>query len=345
MGNSTGSPGSSDSAMDPGYQYLAILDSIPDMVLAFDSHGYVTYTNDSFRKKTGFSVDVDERIHLSNLISRDTCDVIFQKFGKQGRPGEVSEDVSLNIAGDGLRPATLNGKLHSSPRHSTYPFHFMVLRDGAGEKTVASHDEEMLRAVREKEILLREVHHRVKNNLQIISSLLNLQSLNVKDESDRQLFIESKNRVHTMALAHEKLYLSENSFFVSFESYIRGIIDDIVRSYGGNRDIEVAISAVDVVLNVDRAMPAALIINELVSNAFKYAFPSGGKGAVSVSCRCAGEGFELRVHDNGCGFPEGLDYRTTESLGLQLVNSLASQLKGSITMTSDTRGTEFIVTF
>jgi two-component sensor histidine kinase len=207
-------------------------------------------------------------------------------------------------------------------------------------------EQEIKQSLKEKEILLKEIHHRVKNNLQIISSLLNLQAQQIKDRATWEVFRESQARVRSMALIHEKLYQSKDLARVDFDGYVRDLMVYLFRSYGTNLDlVHVEIDAQGVSLSVDTAIPCGLIISELVTNAIKYAFPDGRKGNICVDVGPEDDGhLALRVADNGVGLPLDLDWRHAESLGLQLVSTLAAQLHGQIEVHSN-GGTEFKITF
>ena len=207
--------------------------------------------------------------------------------------------------------------------------------------------EEALRtSLAEKEVLLREVHHRVKNNMQIVASLLNLQSQSAPDPSVREIFKESRDRIRSMALVHERLYQSADLARIEFAEYLRKLTSHLVHSYGtGDGRIVLEVDAGNIQLDVNTAVPLGLIVNELVSNAIKHAFPNGARGKIAVGLeRPAGGKFRLVVSDDGVGFPEGLDFRNTESLGLQLVTMLADQLEGDLLLERDA-GTKFILTF
>ena len=201
-------------------------------------------------------------------------------------------------------------------------------------------------ALKEKDVLLKEVHHRVKNNLQVISSLLNLQSIQIKDPETVQLFRDSQNRVRSMALIHEKLYQSHDLARIDFKGYAQSLSSYLMRSFAVEaRGVTVRLDVDSIEMGIDQAIPCGLIINELVSNALKYAFPEERKGEVHIQFRRHGDRqFHLIVGDNGIGFPNHLDYQNTSSLGLQLVNSLASQLGGTIEL-SRIDGTEFHISF
>jgi two-component sensor histidine kinase len=202
-------------------------------------------------------------------------------------------------------------------------------------------------------VLLKEIHHRVKNNLQIISSLLYLQSRQIEDEPTLDMFIQGQNRVKSMALVHEKLYQSQDLTRIDFAEYIRSLTGYLFQSYDANtRGVHLNIAIDHIFLGVDTAIPCGLIINELVSNALKYAFPSPGEaerelppGEISIQLQVGADNrLTLTVKDNGIGFPPELDFQNTESLGLQLVNNLVNQLDGTIEFKRN-NGTIFRVLF
>jgi PAS domain S-box-containing protein len=201
-------------------------------------------------------------------------------------------------------------------------------------------------SVDEKEVLLREIHHRVKNNLQTISSLLYLQSRRTEDEQILGVLQDSQGRVRSMSLVHEKLYQSRDLARIDFDEYVRNLVSYLLRSYGIDSDvIKLRIGVRDVFLSVDTAIPCGLIINELVSNSLKHAFPDGRGGEICINLGPDGDGrLVLVVSDDGVGWPEDLDFKNTTSLGLQLVNSLVKQLEGTIEL-DQRRGVSFKITF
>ena len=207
-------------------------------------------------------------------------------------------------------------------------------------------EERIKAALKEKDILLKEIHHRVKNNLQIITSLLNLQSGYIQDEKTLEMLRESQDRIRSMAFIHEKLYRSGDLAQIHFDEYIRELTSHLVRSYGIDPEvIELKIQAQQILLDIDMAIPCGLIINELISNSLKHAFPDVMKGQICIDLHSVNhQGFQLTVSDNGMGFPRGLDFRNTQSLGLQLVNTLVEQLEGTIELDND-NGTTFEIRF
>jgi len=192
---------------------------------------------------------------------------------------------------------------------------------------------EAQQALQEKEVLLKEIHHRVKNNLQIVSGLLYLQFRYIEDEQTLQVLQQTRTRIQSMALVHEKLYGSKNLDKIDFKDYIYSLLQNLFMSYCVNRDlINLIINIEPFSLNIDTAIPSGLIINELVSNALKHAFPLGQSGEIAVEFYATdSNSFELIVRDNGVGFTEKLDFQNQKSLGLRLVHSLVTkQLEGTI---------------
>jgi PAS domain S-box-containing protein len=216
----------------------------------------------------------------------------------------------------------------------------LVLLQDVTERRVA--EERIRLSLKEKEVLLKEVHHRVKNNLQIISSLLNLQSKYIKDDQALEMFKESRNRIRSMTLIHEKLYRSKDLANIDVAEYIQNLSSNLFRSYSAGR-IALKTQVDDMLLGIDTAIPCGLIINELVSNSLKHAFPEK-HGEIYVNLHRDNGRFTLIVSDNGVGFPQNVDFRNTDSLGLQLVCTLTDQLDGAIEL-NRTGGTEFKITF
>jgi PAS domain S-box-containing protein len=199
------------------------------------------------------------------------------------------------------------------------------------EKRVEERTGQLNKSLHEKEVLLKEVHHRVKNNLQIVASLLSLQSRYIKDERVLDMLKESQNRVKTMALVHERLYRSEDIAHIDLADYIRFLATNLFNSYNiSPRKIRLTIDIKDIGVDINSAIPVGLIINELVSNSLKSAFPGEAKGEIIISGHKSADSINIQVKDTGIGMPEGLDWKNAESLGLRLVISLVEQLQGII---------------
>jgi PAS domain S-box-containing protein len=217
-----------------------------------------------------------------------------------------------------------------------------ILSIGTDRTEYHTAEERINRSLHEKEILLKEIHHRVKNNMQIISSLLNLQAESMHDPRDIELFRESQNRVHSMALVHEQLYQSENLAEIDLESFVQDLISYLADTYlGGDDEIRFALDVKNGHMEIDQAVPCALILGELVSNAIKYAFPNRPKkGTIEVGIEetrresPAGENYAVRitVRDDGIGMDEPERAMKTAGMGLQLVSALVQQMKGKLSI-------------
>jgi PAS domain S-box-containing protein len=199
----------------------------------------------------------------------------------------------------------------------------------------------------EKEILLREIHHRVKNNMQVITSLLSLQARQADDEYVKELFEKSQSRILSMSLVHEQLYQSEDFTHICFQNYLEKLVNNVADSYAVDvRHITATVDASNLDLSIDSFIPCGLIVTELVSNAYKYAFPSGKYGIVSIKAyKDDDDMINLKIEDNGRGIPKFIDLRKMESLGLKLVYMLAEhQLSGKVEV-DRTKGTQFHIRF
>jgi two-component system, sensor histidine kinase PdtaS len=197
----------------------------------------------------------------------------------------------------------------------------------------------------EKEALLKEIHHRVKNNLQIISSLLNLQSASLEDSSALEAIKEGQNRVKSIALIHQKLYQTEDLSRVDFQEYCEQLVSFLQSAFKqSGKSIEAKVEANSIQLDIDTAVPLGLIINELVTNAYKYAFINQDIGVIQINLRKKGTGLQLTIRDSGVGMPASFELAKAKSLGMKLVNILSRQLKGSAQWEND-RGAVFLINF
>ncbi|MBT8321354.1 MAG: sensor histidine kinase [Eudoraea sp.] len=203
------------------------------------------------------------------------------------------------------------------------------------------------RQIKEKETLLREVHHRVKNNLQTVSSLLSLQSRSVEDVKMKGLLKSSQNRVISMAMVHEMLYMREDLSRIEYKTYVQELSEYLVRSVkGAENKVKLNIDIPDIKLGIDTAIPLGLLINEALTNALKYGIQEDSEGEINIALKKdADEDYVLNIGDNGVGFSAQVDHKSTRSLGLKLIHNLARQLKGTITRDESKKGTNYIVKF
>lgn len=217
------------------------------------------------------------------------------------------------------------------------------LRDVTDQK---EYEARINKSLAEKELLLKEVHHRVKNNMQIISSMLDLQIDYIWDERDAMMFVDSQNRIQSMALVHEKLYQSDNFLEIDFNEYIKELLVVLNNSYSVDSSlISYSLSIHNVFLPIDTAIPVAQLINEIVSNSLKHAFAKREGGTINVEIKSRGSGkYRMIIGDNGGGIPENIGLRSSRSLGMQIIQGLTKQLNGKIEI-SRTSGTQYIIDF
>lgn len=325
-------------------KYRNLVELSPDAILFLDMKGTITSCNTFMTKATGYSKDDIIGKHLTELELLPAEDI--PKYmnlinsaarGKVPKPFEVSwhhKDHTVYLAEVRI------GFIKEKERNVGVQ---VVARDITERKRA---EEKIRAALEEKEVMLREIHHRVKNNMQIISSLLRLQSRQIKNKKILDSFDVSQNRIRSMALIHESLYKSNDLARINFSDYINRLTIHLFSIYRtGMNSIELRVEVGDVFLDINRAIPCGLIINELVSNSLKHAFPDGRRGEIAVKMDMDKRGkYLLLVKDTGIGFPENVDFHQTDTLGMQLVTDLVKQLNGNIKLKRD-GGTEFRIVF
>jgi PAS domain S-box-containing protein len=319
------------------------LTSTRDPISITDVNNRILFVNDAFVRTYGFSEDELIGQDVAMVRSPSTPPIMDEQIRKATLQGEWYGEV-LNRRADG---SEFPVELWTSVVHNDEgdPVALVgVTRDITERKRT---DESLRASLREKEVLLKEIHHRVKNNLQVISSLLSLQAEYLTDERMLRIMRESQSRVKSMALVHEKLYQSHNLAEIDFGDYVRVLVMQLFRSYGVPQDsVQMVITADTVALGVDLAIPCGIIVNELVTNALKYAFPDGRDGKVEVELRSIPPGMiRLAIRDNGVGLPQDMEFHTAGSLGLTLVRMLTDQVQGELTLPRTLVGAEFVLTF
>ena len=309
-----------------------------DGILLGTPEGRISGANSQMQKLVGKPLAELLGVHLLDLIAPEDLQV---------------KPLRWDLINDGRVVVTERSFLHASGTRVPLEMHSKRMPDGTYQSicrdvTQRKQAEEALRkSLLEKETLLKEVHHRVKNNLQVISSLVSLQSLRIAHPAAKAAMKDMQNRVRAMALIHEHLYRSEHLAGVDLAPYLRSLCQQLVRALAATPgSLELRLDLAPVRLGIDEAVPCGLLVNELVSNALKHAFPDGRDGVVRVELQVVEEGpsVRLRVADNGVGFPEAFDSTRSESLGLKLVSSLTQQLGGRLEMRRD-NGTVFDVIF
>ena len=207
-------------------------------------------------------------------------------------------------------------------------------------------EEKIKSSLKEKEMLLQEIHHRVKNNLQVISSLLRLQSRYIKDQEAIDIFKETQNRVRSIAILHEKLYQSDDLAKIKFDEYVKILAEDLLYLYELDEgNIKMIIDIEDVSLNIETAIPCGLIIDEIVANSLKYAFPNEREGIIKIELHSDDYNqFNLMIRDNGVGMPQEFDPEKADTFGMQLIKYLTKQLKATIELDKN-NGTKYNLKF
>jgi PAS domain S-box-containing protein len=321
-------------------KYRTVIESSPNAIFVVDKNNTIIYANSvaSNISSKGLSEIIGKQFYgifpLGNL--EDQNGIINTVLS--GGPIQRTQDKIVMPDG---REIWLDNTFTPFKNNRQETFAVLVISHDITDHKVM--EKQIKSALNEKEYLLKEVHHRVKNNLQIIISLLNLQSRFIKDETALSVIKDSQNRIKAMALVHEKLYKSDDISKINLNDYIRFLGNNLFDYYGmKGKGITLKTDIKEIFLDINTAIPAGLIINELISNSLKYAFPAGREGAISITIRRKGHTLTVLFKDNGVGIPEDFDWRNAKSLGLRLVISFVEQLNGTIEL-DRTDGTAFTV--
>ncbi|WP_321506554.1 PAS domain S-box protein [uncultured Methanoregula sp.] len=359
-------------------RYRTLIDQLPDYVIVHRD-GILLYVNPAGAFRLGYNAESLIGQSIFPFIAPECRDNLREKLSKRMAGIEIpSYELKIVAKDNTIRTVLVNGATVS---FEGKPASLNVLSDITAikmaeesiryaneelEKRVAERTNELSstndqliseiaarakaeadisRSLEEKDLLLREIHHRVKNNLQIIASLLNLQSRYITDEKVLESIRDSQSRVRAMALVHERIYRSHNISDINLKEYLNYLTKQIFQFYNiRHNQVAITITMDEITADIDTLIPAGLILNELVSNSLKHAFPEGRKGIISIECeRQESNTLRFIYHDDGAGLPPGFDWKNTESLGLRLVNNLVDQLNGTIDL-SEGNGTTFIIT-
>jgi len=321
-------------------KYRELADLLPQTVFETDVNADLTFMNIYAFEMFGYSQeDIENGLNILELIVEEERSLSRDKI-KDVLSGQVSGDEYTAQRSDkSIFPIILysNPIIHNKI-HEGFRGIIIDISDlkNAEDKIVAS--------LKEKEVLIQEINHRVKNNMQIISSLLSLQANHTSSDEAAEILKESRGRVKSMAMIHEKLYHSSNLSRLNMAEYLNNLVGDILRSYSSvSSKVSSNVDVDDIYLNINTALPMGLMVNELVSNSIKHAFPEG-EGNINIKLEYDGEKYILTVSDNGIGLPGDVDPFESSSLGLKLVNSLSIQLEGDLSVLRDGE-TTFILNF
>lgn len=314
--------------------------ALPDLITIMDTEHRVVKVNQAMADSMGVSPEKAIGKHCYEMVHGtrcpiDTCPHTLLLVDGAQHKAEIQED---NLGGFFLVTVSPikdeEGKIVGSVH---------VARDITQRIKM---ENDLKKALKDKNMLMKEIHHRVKNNLTIMSSLLNLQSRYIEDESTRAIFKDSQSRVKTMALIHEKLYRSGNLKLLNMKEYIEELSRDLSNIHLSNHDnVDLVLDLENIMLDVDTAIPLGLIINELLTNSVKHAFPENQKGTINVNFRKEEDGeLLLEVKDNGKGLPSNFKIENSDSLGLRLIHSLTDQIHGQIEV-DGSQGAHFSIKF
>jgi len=325
-------------------RFRALLDETNDAIFLSElPSGKFADFNSSACEQLGYSPQEMSEMSINDIIAPGKL---------EGMKGIIDDLIAGKQLKNRLTVETFLMKQDDSPinveinislvRFSDDAYMVMVARDITERKEF---ENALKSSLKEKEVLIREIHHRVKNNMQIISSLLNLQKQYVNDEEAVNVLLESQNRVKSMAMIHEKLYKTNNFSEINFGDYIKSLVDDLFRSYGADPvQIKKKMIFDEIMLGLETAIPCGLIISELVTNTLKYAFPNHMEGEFRIEMYEIDNLYHLTISDNGVGMPPDINFDKTETLGLILVNTLVNQLEGTVELESN-NGTQFKIVF
>jgi len=323
-------------------RYRNIFENTGTSMLILDEDLNVFLVNKEFENVFGFfEKKLEAKMNWINLIAYPDNDKIWDYHNKilnERKISKIPETYELELKNKRGEIGNFLATFNNIPNTERI---LVSLIDISDRKKA---ENEIKASLKEKEALLREIHHRVKNNMQIISSLISLQSAEVSDEKLVSLYKETENRIHSMALVHENLYQSHDLSHIDLWQYVQNLVEDLIYSYGVSSAIETEIEVPSIEVNLETAIPLGLIINEMVSNSIKHAFPDK-KGKIMVKLEIdSDENLILMVSDDGVGLPKDSDMDSIKKFGLKLIQALIQQLDGKLTFESK-NGTTFCIKF
>ncbi len=321
-------------------RFRALIEQAVDAVMVHDESGQMLMANQRVCNSLGYTRDEMLRLSVPDFEMNFDAANIAQSWQALETGDSMSVDGLHRRKDGGTFPVEVNvGVVNFNGKRVM----LAIARDVTQRK---SDEAAMAASLQEKEVLLKEIHHRVKNNLQIICSLLNMQADGIDDEETRAAFGESRNRVKSMALIHEQLYQSPDLAHIDLAEYLQTLTASIQRSANkADNRVRFTFDCHSVALDIDRAMPCGLIVNELVTNALKYAFPAGQCGTIALCLRADGDALTLTVSDDGVGMKTDYNWEESDSIGLQLVSGLTEQLEGEAKLQTGADGTVWTIRF
>ena len=322
--------------------YHTLLESIPHVIWIADSDGQVTFLNKTWQEWTGRDIEDSLGTKWTESLHPEDAPGLLAKREQAFAHGEPYEgECRLKIADRSYKIIAFSGTpvRDDSGKVSNW----VGIDIDITERKEA--EEKIQQSLHEKKLLLKEIDHRVKNNLQVISSLLNLQSKSTNNQQVHNALQKSKDRVQSMALIHEQMYQTPNLVNIDFAEYLKMLTSSLLYSCAANENISLKIKVKDVFLSIEQSTTCGLIVNEVVSNSLRYAFPAGEKGEIEIEIRTEKNGRTImNIQDNGIGLPTDIDLSNVQSLGLKLIHMFVKQLKGELTIECQ-EGTRVQITF
>jgi len=321
-------------------KYSLVVENSNDAII-IHRDGIIQFANSTSSRYIGIPPHKLIGKPMTDYVHPDYKMKVLDNFSKRkaGEDVENIYEIALVRKDGSFFPAEINVSL---VQYQGEAAGLVFIRDITKRKKT---EDRIKNSLEEKEVLLKEIHHRVKNNMQVISSLINIQAMHIKDKKAREIFRDTRNRVMSMALVHERLYRSEDLSGIDFERYIERMAVHLMSYYRESaQNIELKTDVEDIFLDITKAVPLGLITNELITNSLKHAFVKSKKGKITIDFHKKGKTCHLNIGDNGRGYPKNLDFRKAESMGMDLVNSLVKQINGSIELVRN-KGTLFKITF
>ncbi len=334
----------------------SLIDNIPDIILVHQE-GVIRYVNPAAIQGMGYTQDELINTPITRYIAPEYIDTVKNAIVKR-MDGVVIDpyEIEILMKSGARRNVVVRG---TSISYFGSPSSLNVLTDITEQKKIENslrnfneklevevqrRTEELNKSLREKEVLLKEIHHRVKNNMQVVSSLLFVQARNVEEPKIRNILLESQNRIRSIALVHEELYQSTDFEKIDYSDYLKKIASHIFETFQVDlNQISLEISSNQVYIPIDKAVPCSLIVNELFSNSLKYSFPNGRVGWIKISLSCD-ENYTLVFEDNGIGIPDEISFDNVKTLGFHLIKGLIKQLNGTLLLYRE-GGTRYVITF
>lgn len=334
--------------MTPDIAVDEIISRTTDMIIFLNRRGEIVNINEQAERILGYTKKEIIGTKWTVLLPKEHIKPVERKIVDmihENAPEKQYIEMDLNYLT--LRNEKIPVKMYFSVIRDEYEIRgrLIVAQDMRQTEKLENEIKAKEKALDEKEMLMKEIHHRVKNNLTVISSLLSLQSRYIQDDETKSMFKESQNRARSMALIHERLYKSDNLKSIDFGNYIGDLASELFRTYSlNNGNVKLNVDVDNEFLDVDVAVPLGIIVNEIISNSLKYAFIGNKKGYISIQFHREEDKFVLNVEDNGNGIPENFNYKNSDSLGIKLINSLVEQIEGKMEVKND-NGTCFKIIF